>query len=158
MPSSTSPIAASLPVTGLNIFVNTAASANAPSIIYNVQDFARAQKSTVVMVTNVGNRFAKRQPTLIDPGVPTFKVFYIPDDASMRNSPDTGAQAAGLIYLQLNLLLREFAAKYPADANGNVEEEAYFAFVTDFGITGKTAGVFEAAVTLGISDDNPSLP
>lgn len=155
---STSPIAADLPVSGFQIRVGNASSASSFSYIANVQDYNRAQKSTVVMVTNVGDQFVRRQPTIIDPGAPTFKIFYIPEETSHRNAVNGGAVAAGLIYLQINQLLRDWQAQYPPDPNGNSPEEAYKAFVTDFGITGKVAGVFEAQVTLGINDQAPSLP
>lgn len=156
--ASTSPIAASLPVTGVQIRVGTAGSPESFSYIANVQDYNRAQKSTVVMVTNVGDSFVRRQPTIVDPGAPTFKVYYIPEETSHRNSINGGSVAAGLIYLQIQRLLRDWQVQFPPDPNGNSPEEAYAAFVTDFGITGKVAGVFEAQVTLGINDQNPFFP
>lgn len=154
----TSQLGASLPITGLTLQVNTAASPSTPSTIVNVQDYNRAQKSTVVMVTNVGDQFVRRQPTIVDPGAPTFKIFYIPEEPTHRNSVNGGAIAEGLIYLQIKRLLREWQANYPADLNGNTPSEAYEAFVTDFGLTGKVAGVFEASCSLGISDQSPFFP
>ena len=155
---SVSPIAASLPVSGFQIRVGTAGSPESFSYIANVQDYNRAQKSTVVMVTNVGDLFVRRQPTIVDPGAPTFKIYYIPEETSHRNSVNGGTVTAGLVYLQLQQLLRDWQAQYPPDPEGNSPEEAYKAFVTDFGITGKIGGVFEAQVTLGINDGNPTLP
>ncbi len=156
MPS-TSPIAASLPVAGLTISVSTSGSPESFSVIANVQDYAQAMKSTVVMVTNVGDNYVRRQPTLIDPGVPTFKVFWIPEETSHRNSAGGGSVAAGLRYLMLQKLLRDWQIGYPADANGNTATDAFKAFVTDFAITAKVGGVFEAQITLGISDQAPSF-
>ena len=155
--SSTSPIAASLPVSGMTISIGTSGSPDSFSVIANVQDYSQAMKSTIVMTTNVGDTYARRQPTLIDPGAPTFKIFWIPAEVSHRNSPDNGSVAAGLRYLMIQKLLRDIQIKYPPDANGNVETDAFKAFVTDFGITGKVAGVFEAQITLGISDQAPSF-
>lgn len=154
----TSQLGASLPITGFTIQVGNNASPEVEYTIANVQDYNRAQKSTVVMVTNTGDEFVRRQPTIVDPGSPSFKVFYIPEEPTHRNSVNGGSVPAGLIYLQINRLLRDFQANYPADINGNVASEAYTAFVTDFGITGKVAGVFEAQASLGISDQTPFFP
>lgn len=155
--SSTSPIAASLPVSGMTISVGTAGSPDSFAVIANVEDYAQAMKSTVVMTTNVGDTYVRRQPTLIDPGAPTFKIFWIPEEVTHRNSPDSGSVPAGLRYLMLNKLLRDVQIGYPADANGNKATDAFKAYVTDFGVTGKVGGVFEAQITLGISDPAPSF-
>ena len=154
MPS-TSPIAASLPITGFTLSVGTSGSPDSLNLIANQQEYNQAMKSTIVMVTNVGDQFVRRQPTIVDPGEPTFKIFWIPEEVSHRNSPDAGAVTAGLRYLMIKRLLRPWEANYPADPNGNAPSDAYYAFVTSFGITGKVAGVFEAQVALGISDQNP---
>ena len=154
----TSALGASLPITGFTLQVNTSNSPSTPFDIANVQDYNRAQKSTVVMVTNVGDQFVRRQPTIVDPGAPTFKVFYIPMEQTHHNGVNGGTVPPGLIYLQINRLLREWVANYPADLNGNTPSEAYAAFVTDFGLTGKVAGVFEAQCSLGISDQAPFFP
>lgn len=156
MPS-TSPIAASLPVAGLTISIGNAASPEVMSVIANVTDYSQAMKQTIVMVTNVGDAYVRRQPTLLDPGTPTFKIFWIPLETSHRNSNNGGAIADGLRFLFIQRLLRDVQIGYPADPNGNTETDAFKAFVTDFGITGKTGGVFEANITLGINDQAPSF-
>lgn len=158
MPSgpSTSPIAAQLDVHGLSIAIGTAGSPDNLNVVANVTDYAQAMKSTVVMTTNVGDRFVRRAPTIVDPGEPSFSIFWIPLETSHRNSADNGGTvAAGLRYLMLNNLLRDVEVSYPADANGNAAADAYKAFVTEFGITGKTADVFKASIKLGINDQNP---
>ncbi len=155
--SSTSSIAASLPVAGMLLSIGTAGSPDTLNVIANVTDYGQAMKSTVVMVENVGDQFVRRQPTITDPGAPTFKVFYIPDEASHRNSPDSGTVTAGLRYLMIKRLLRQWVLNYPADPNGNAPADSFLSFVTDFGITAKVAGVFEASVTGGINDQNPSF-
>jgi hypothetical protein len=153
--NSTSPIAASLPITGLQLSIGTAGSPDTLNIVANQEEYNQAMKSTVVMVTNVGDQFVRRQPTIVDPGEPTFKVFWIPEEASHRNSPDSGTVTAGLRYLLIKRLLRQVEVQYPADPNGNSPADSFLAFTTSFGITGKVAGVFEANITLGISDQNP---
>ena len=156
MPS-TSTIAASLPVSGMTISVGTSGSPDSFNVIANVDNYQQAMKSTVVMVTNVGDTYVRRQPTLIDPGAPSFTIYWIPEEPSHRNSPDGGTVAAGLRYLMLNKLLRDFKITYPADPNNNVGVDAFKAFVTDFGVQGKTGEVFRANITLGINDTAPSF-
>ncbi len=157
MPSgpSTSPIAAQLPVEGLTISVGNAASPETLDVIANATDYSQAMKTTIVMTTNVGDAYVRRAPTIIDPGEPAFTIFWIPEEVSHRNSANGGTQAAGLRYLLLNKLLRDYEISYPADANGNTEADAFKAFVTEFGITGKTADVFRASIKLGINDQAP---
>jgi hypothetical protein len=157
MPSgvSTSVLGASLPITGLTLSIGTSGSPDTLNIIANQEEYNQAMKSTVVMVTNVGDQFVRRQPTIVDPGEPTFKVFWVPEEPSHRNSPDAGAVTAGLRYLLIKRLLRQTEVSYPADLNGNTPADSFMAFTTSFGITGKVAGVFEAQVTMGISDQNP---
>jgi|GEM_PF-3436998 len=156
MPS-TSAIAASLPITGLTLSIGTAGSPDSLSIVANQEEYNQAMKSTVVMVTNVGDQFVRRQPTIVDPGEPTFKVFWIPEEVSHRNSADAGTVTAGLRYLMIKRLLRQVVVNYPSDPNGNAPSDSFEAFVTSFGLTGKVAGVFEAQVTMGISDQAPSF-
>jgi|SRR5579885_2572863 len=153
----TSPIAASLPVSGLQLAVGTSGSPDSFQVIANVEDWSMASKSTVVMTTNVSDTYVRRQPTLLDPGAPSFKIFYLPDEVTHRNAADSGTVTAGLRYLWINKLLRDWQVRYPADANGNTPVDAFKAYVTDFGITGKVGGVFEAQISLGISDSAPSL-
>ena len=146
---------ASLPITGLTLSIGTAGSPDSLSIVANQEEYNQAMKSTVVMVTNVGDQFVRRQPTIVDPGEPIFKVFWIPEETSHRNSPDAGTVTAGLRYLLIKRLLRQIEVSYPADLNGNTPADSFLAFVTSFGITGKVAGLFEANTTLGISDQAP---
>lgn len=156
MPS-TSAIGASLPISGLTLSVGTSGSPDTFAVIANVEDYNQAMKSTVVMVTNVSDTYVRRQPTLIDPGAPTFKIYWQPFEVTHRNAADAGSVAAGLRYLMLNKLLRDWKITYPADQNGDVGVDAFKAYVTDFGITGKVGGVWEAQITLGISDSAPSF-
>lgn len=157
MPASTSPIAASLPITGMTLAVGTGASPETLNVIANMQDYNQAMKSIIVDVTNVGNNYVKRQPTVIDPGAPTFKIFWIPEETSHRNSAGGGTVSAGLRYLMIQKLLRDWVVQYPPDPNNNAPADAYKAFVTDFGITGKNKGVFEAQISLAINDDAPTF-
>ena len=157
MPS-TSQIAASLPFQGTTISFGNAASPEAMSVVANVEDWNQSGKSTVVMVTNAGDTFARRQPTVIDPGAPTFKIFWIPLEPSHRNSNNGGGTVAdGLRYIWINKLLRDVQINYPPDPNGDIATDAFKAFVTDFQITGKVGGVFEAEVEFTANDGNPML-
>jgi hypothetical protein len=135
--------------------VGTGGSPETFSVIANATDYAQAMKSTIVMVENIGDAYVRRQPTIIDPGTPAFTIFWIPEEITHRNSANNGVVAAGLRYLMLNKLLRDWQIAYPPDPNGNAPEDAFAAFVTDFGITGKTADVFRASITLGINSQSP---
>jgi len=139
----------------MTVSVGSAGSPETMSVIANVDNYSQAMKSTIVMTTNVGDSYARRAPTLIDPGAPSFTIFWIPEETSHRNSLNGGIISAGLRYLMIQKLLRDVQIGYPADANGNTGTDAYKAFVTDFAISGKTADVFRAQITLGINDQNP---
>ncbi len=157
MPASTSLIAAQLSVQGFQLTVGTSGSPDSTSFIANMDGYNQAMKATIVMTTNVGDNFARRAPTIVDPGEATFAIFYIPLESSHRNAADAGTVAAGLRYLLIKRLLRPWEAIYPADANGNVGTDAYYAFVISFGIKGKVAGEFMADIALGINDQSPSF-
>ena len=59
-----------------------------------------------------------------------------------------GVVGAGLRYLLVTSLLRNFAFIYP---DGNQSTDAFPAYVTGFAITGKVGGVFEATIELSNS-------
>lgn len=156
--TTTSQISAALGFQGLEICIGATGSPETFTIVSNVEDYTQAMKNTVVMVTNAGDNFVRRFPTVTDPGEPTFKIFWIPLEPSHRNSPESGGNiAAGLRYLCINKVLTDVQTRYPADANGDVATDAFKAYITSFQVTGKVAGVFEATVAFGISDQNPSF-
>ena len=157
MPASVSPIAAQLGVQGIILKVGTAASPGTTSFIANMDGYNQAMKSTVIMTTNVGDVFARRFPTIVDPGEVTFAIWYIPNETSHRNADDATGVSAGLRYLLINRLLRPWEATYPVDPEGYSPTDTYEAFVTSFAVKGKVAGAFQADIALGINDQNPQF-
>ena len=83
----------------------------------------------------------------------TFKIFWIMEETTHRNSAGGGAVAAGLRYLLITSQLRNFQIIYP---DGNQSTDAFPAYVTEFGITAKVGGAFEAQISLSNSGA-PSL-
>lgn len=151
--ASTSPLGPALAVEGLLLQVGNAASPESMQVIANATDFSEPVMTDVVDVTNVSDAWKRRIPTLHDMGKISFKIFWIPEEVTHRNSVNGGSVGAGLRYLLINSLLRDFAFTYP---DGNSSTDAFPAYVTSFAITGKVGGVFEAAVELSNSGA-PSL-
>ena len=73
------------------------------------------------------------------------------EEVTHRNSSANNID--GLRWLLINSFLRDYQFIYP---DGNNSTDAFAAYVTEFGITGKVGGVFESSVTLSNSGA-PSL-
>jgi hypothetical protein len=140
-------------VENLLLQIGNAGSPETMATIANVQDVNLPVIANVVDVTNVGDSWHRRIPTLHDMGKITFKIFWVMEEPTHRNSAGGGSVGAGLRYLLINNLLRDFAFVYP---DGNSSTDAFPAYVTSFAITGKVAGVFEATIELSNSGP-PSL-
>ncbi len=154
--ASTSPIASNLAVEGLLLQVGNGASPQTMVTIANVTDFSLPVTTRTVEVTNVGDAWARRVPTLHDMGKITFKIFWIPEETTHRNSANGGGGsgvAEGLRYMLINNIKGDFQAVYP---DGNGSTDAWPAYVTSFALTGKTGNVFEANIELS-NDGAPSL-
>ncbi len=151
--AATSPIAPAIAVEGLLLQVGNASSPETMQTIANATDLSLPIMTDVVDVTNVSDSWKRRIPTLHDMGKISFKIFWVMEEVTHRNSVNGGSVGAGLRYLLVNSLLRDFAFVYP---DGNNSTDAFPAYVTSFSITGKVGGVFEAAVELSNSGA-PSL-
>jgi hypothetical protein len=151
--ASTSPIASALAVEGLLLQIGNGSSPETMQTIANATDFSLPVMSDVVDVTNVGDAWHRRFPTLHDMGKISFKVFWIPEEVTHRNAANGGTVGAGLRYLMINSLKRDFQFVYP---DGNSSTDAFPGYVTSFSITGKVGGVFEASVEIS-NDGAPSL-
>ncbi len=147
MPS-ISAIGPAIAVEGLLIQVGNAASPETMLTIANALDLSLPITTAVVDVTNVSDKWRRRIPTLNDMGKITFKIYWVMEEATHRNSAGGGTVGAGLRYLLVNNLGRDFQFVYP---DGNNSTDAFFAYVTSFAITGKVGGVFEAMVELSNS-------
>ena len=144
----TSPLGAALPVAGLALQVGNGSSPETMQTIANATDMSLPVMSETVEITNVGDTWKRKIPTLLDMGKITFKVYWMPEEPTHRNSANGGTVGAGLRYLQANKLLRDWSFVYP---DGNNSTDAFPAYVTEFAITGKVGHVFEATITLSNS-------
>ncbi len=151
--ASTSPIASAIAVEGLLLNIGNSGSPETMQTIANVTDVSLPVMSETADVTNVGDSWRRRFPTLHDMGKISFKVFWIMEEVTHRNSVNGGLVGAGLRYLLVNNLKRDYQLVYP---DGNNSTDAFPAYVTSFAITGKVGGVFEASVELS-NDGAPSL-
>lgn len=149
----TSPLGSALQVVNLQLLVGNAASPESMQQIANATDLSIPIIADVVDVTNLGDTFHRRVATLGDMGKITFKIFWIPEEVTHRNSAGGGSVGAGLRYLLINRLLRDWQFIYP---DGNDSTDAFAAYVTMFSITAKVGGVFEAQVELS-NDGQPQL-
>jgi|HubBroStandDraft_1064217.scaffolds.fasta_scaffold08363_4 hypothetical protein len=146
MPS-TSSLGAAVAVEGLLLQVGNGSSPETFQTITNATDWAMPIMTDVVEVTNVGDSWKRRISTLHDMGKMSFKIYWQMEDPTQNNS------STGLRYLLINSVLRDYQAIYP---NAGSSVDAWPAYVTEYGITGKVGGVFEASLTLA-NNGIPSL-
>ena|ERR1700689_3449581 len=151
--SSTSLLGADLAVAGMLLQVGSAGSPETMVTIANVTDFSMPVMADTIDVTNVGDTWKRKVPTLLDMGKISFKIFWIPEEATHRNSAGGGSVPAGMRYMLINRLKADWQVVY-ADSNGSTD--AFPAYVTEFALTGKTGNAWEASVTLSNSGA-PSL-
>lgn len=147
MAGSTSALGADVPVAGLLLQVGNGSSPESMTTIANVSDLNLPTKAETIDVTNVGDLWRRRAATLLDMGSIKFKIFWIPEEPTHRNS------ATGLRYMMINKILKDFQVIYN---DGNASTDAFPAYVTSFSISGKVGGVLEADVELSNSGA-PSL-
>jgi hypothetical protein len=119
--------------------------------IANATDLSLPIMTDTVEVTNVGDSWKRRIPTLHDMGKIGFKVFWVMEEVTHRNSAANNID--GLRWCLINSVLRDFQFIYP---DGNNSTDAFAAYTVEFGISGKVGGVFEASITLANSGA-PSL-
>lgn len=152
MPTSTSAIASAIAVEGMVLQMGGGGSPQTYNSICNVQDWNEPDTSEVVDVTNVGDKWRRRIPTLLDLGKMKFKIFWVMREPTHQNGV-TGA-ISGLRYIWINQILTNFQVVYP-DAVQSADQFA--AYVTSFSITGKVGGVFEAEIELTANTGGPVL-
>jgi len=158
----TSPLGHDLAVAGLLLQVSNGASPDVPCTVFNVTDVTIPLMADTIDVTNVGDLWKIKAPTLHDMGKIGFKIFYIPKDVTHRNSPSAGAVAAGLLWLFLHCSdaalagVRDWFVVFPDAAGGLSTLWTFPAYVTAFSLTAKTGNAFEASIEL-TNSDAPSL-
>jgi hypothetical protein len=149
----TSPIGPALSVRGTLLQVGTAGSPETMYTIANATDVSLPIMADTVDVTNVGNLWKVKIPTLLDLGKISFKIYWIMEEVTHRNSLNGGGVPAGLRYLLVQQLVRDYQFVYP---DGNNSTDAFPAYVTGFAITGKVGSVYEASIDLTYS--GPGVP
>lgn len=141
----TSSIGPATAVAGLLLQVGNAGSPETMNTIANATDVSLPIMATTVDVTNVGDTWRRHIPTLLDMGKIAFKIFWMMEEPTHRNSLGGGSVGAGLRYLFVQRLARDYQLVY---SDGNNSTDAFPAYVTAFSITGKTGGVWEASIEL----------
>ncbi len=149
----TSLIAPATGVRGTLLQVGNNSSPETMNTIANATDLTLPVMSEKVDVTALCDLWRRRIPTLLDMGAISFKVFWVMEEPTHRNSVNGGTVGAGLRYLLINQALRDFQFVYP---DGNNSTDAFPAYTTSFSITGAVGGVFTASVELSNSGA-PSL-
>lgn len=149
----TSLIAPALGVRGTLIQVGNASSPDTMQTIANATDLTLPISAEVVDVTALCDLWRRRIPTLLDMGTIAFKIFWVMEEPTHRNSVNGGSVGAGVRYLLVNQLVRNYQIVYP---DGNSSTDAFPAYVTSFSITGSVGGVFTADINLSNSGA-PSL-
>ena len=144
--SLTSPEGAAIETIGFQLMVGNALSPESFFNILNATKFKLPSKADVIDVTNYGDLWRRRIPTLLDMGEIAFTVYWVMTELSHHNGPNSTAW--GLRYMLVNRLLRDWEAVYP---DGNNSTDAFPAYVVNFEISGNIAGVYEANITLNNS-------
>jgi hypothetical protein len=148
----TSLIAAGLPTAGLQLLVGNNSSPETFSVIANASELKLPTISEVVDVTNFGDLWRRRMPTIQDMGKIAFKIFWEMEEPSHNNSTPYG-----LRYLLINKLLRDWQIIYPNGPSGaGASTDAFPAYVTSFEIVAGIGKVFEGMIELSNSGA-PSL-
>lgn len=151
--AATSPIASALEVAGVLLQVGNASSPDTMQTIANVTNLTLPVMAETVDVTNVSDAWRRRFPTLHDMGKIGFTIFWIMEEVTHRNSVNGGVVGAGLRYLLINSLKRNFQFLYD---DGNNSTDAFPGYVTGFSITGAVGGVWTATIELS-NDGAPQL-
>ena len=149
--SLTSPQGPAVSTIGLQIQISANTSPANYFTVLNATDFKLPTKAETVDVTNFGDLWRRRIPTLLDMGDISFKVFWEMEEATHHAGVD--GNCYGLRYLMLNRLLVQVQVIYP---DGNNSTDEFPAYVTNFSVSGAQGKVFEAEITLSNSGQ-PSL-
>ena len=145
----TSTIGAGVATAGLVISVSNSSSPETFQAIANASELKIPTLAEVVDVTNFGDLWRRRLPTLLDIGKIDFKIQWQMEDPSHNNSTPYG-----LRYLLINRILRDWQIAYPngASVTGSFpatgSTDAFSAYVTKFEISGMVGKTFEASLEL----------
>ncbi len=157
MSVSTSIFGHGLAVEGMLLQMDNGVSPDAMVTISNVSDVTLPIMADVVDVTNVGDDWRARIPTLHDMGKIGFSIFWQMEDPTHNNSAGGGSVPSGLRYNLIHNQLRNYQLMYyNVTTAAFVAVDAWPAYVTGFSITGKTGGAWTAKCELSNSGA-PSL-
>lgn len=151
MPTSTSGIAAAIAVEGFVLQLGQGSPVSYTSVC-NIKDWDEPNKSDVVDITNVGDSYKRRIPTLLDIGVCKATVFWVMTEPTHENAI-TGA-VSGLRYLWQKQILTPFQVVYP---NAVQSVDRFMCYVTGFQVKGKVGDVFTADIEFTPNDGAPLL-
>lgn len=143
----TSALGSSLVFEGTEIQVGTAGSPGSFVTIANISSFAMPLKEDLVDVTNVGDHWHRRRPTLNDMGTIAMNVFYIPAEPTHDNV------AGGMLYMLINQILADWQVIMP---DTDETTHAFPAYVSSFGINSKVGDVWHADAQLA-NDGEPTI-
>lgn len=146
----TSTLGSSLVFEGTEIQVGTAGSPGSFQTIANIDSYSEPVVSKIVEVTNVGDHWVRRRPTINDMGKIAFGVFWIPQEPTHENV------AGGLRYMLINQILADWQIIYPDNIMSPVSQDSFPAYVTSFSISAKVGDVWKAAAELS-NDGAPTL-
>jgi hypothetical protein len=131
------------------IQVGTAGSAGSFQTIANIETLSLPLKEILVEVTNVGDHWVRRRPTVNDMGTIALGVFYVPLEPTHDNV------SGGMLYMLINQVLADWQVVTPVVSTGSVTHE-FPAYVSDFAITAKVKDVYHAAAQLA-NDGAPTI-
>lgn len=143
MPANVSTYGPSIGVLGTILYIGT--SSPATTEVVNVTDLSLPMVAETQDVTNIGDLWRRRFPTLLDLGKISFSIFWVMEETTHMNV------AAGLRGLLINQTLAYFKIAYPQGTQPSVPNDAFSGYVVGFQITGKVGKVYEAKIEVSNS-------
>lgn len=125
---------------GTQIQVGNGNSPDSFVTICNATELKIPTLAETVDLTNFGDLWRRRVPSLLDMGKIGFKIFWVMEEQTHRNSTPYG-----LRYLLINRLLRDWQVVYP---DGNNSTDSFQGYVTMFEITGSIGKDYEGNIEL----------
>lgn len=146
--SATSPQGPAVAVEGVLFNMDNGLSPDAFQTVTNISNISLPVIAMTVDVTNVGDNWVRRFPTLHDMGKIALKLFWQMTDVTQRNEAVEGVQVSGLRWNLINNALRIFQVQYNDEFNS---QDVFPAYTTSFAVAGAVGKVWEAAVELSNS-------
>lgn len=135
-------------VEGVLFNMDNGQSPDAFTTVTNISQISLPTIAMTVDVTNVGDAWTRRFPTLHDMGKIALKLFWQMTDITQTNSPSIGTGPSGLRWNLINNALRIFNVDYNDGFNS---QDVFPAYTTSFAVTGQVGKVWEASIELSNS-------